>query len=79
MNNNQCQVYEYIKKSWRDDARFVNFAEVRKKFPDHTEYALSEGMIEFQIAFKHSFKHEIDDWSDEKVKRMLESAVDLLA
>ena len=77
MDNNQWPVYEHIKKHWRKTGKIQTFAEVRQHFPNSTQYALSEGMIEFAIAFKGSLRHEENFIPDDEVLRRIEEMASL--
>ncbi len=79
ISNNQWPVYSYMKRSWRKDGKFKSFADVQAEFPNTSSWALSEGMIEFQLAYERSFKHEVDFIPDDELTKLLNELLDDMA
>ena len=79
LSNNQWPVYSYMKRSWRQDGKFKSFADVQAEFPNTSVWALSEGMIEFQLAYERSFKHEVDFIPDDELTRLLNELLEDMA
>lgn len=58
MKYNRWHVYEEMKRNWRKNRKIMTLKEVVATFPRTKATEIIEGMIEFEIAWKSTFRHE---------------------